>query len=172
MVTPVERDLSSDMVAEPLNAYRVAENQFAVTTYPAQLPYMVTYGISVCKGIVIYSPEEQRGLVGHLAMAPDRKKSLGKIAAGFDSTLAGTDILLIESMQSSGDAWPSLESLQDYFMSHNPRTLTIDTNHSGIHPRGISLDLRSGQIREIDGSNGWTWSEDQDTSLNQRIHSV
>jgi len=167
-----EVDLSTDKIAEPLDAaaYRVNENRFVVARYTPERPYIITYGISACKGVVISSPEEQRGLVGHLSAGGNLEENLDRLVQGYESNLDEADVHVVRAIQSDPNFWPPIEAICEYFLQHNPRTLAIDNNPTGTQIRGIAINLADGRVSEIDRASGWTWSELQDTSLNQPIY--
>ena len=43
-------DLSIDKIPEPLTAYRINEGRYGVKTFSPDKPYLITYGLSACKG--------------------------------------------------------------------------------------------------------------------------
>ena len=64
--------------------------------------------------------------------------------------------------------WPTPEQLVNDVTTHHPKIILIDDKYNP-HPRGIALNLETGEVKEIDNSKVWTWSDQQDTSLNRRI---
>ncbi len=165
--TVSEVDLTVNTITEPLDSYRVGEGYFAVAEYSRERPYIITYGLSVCKGIVMYDPDKKRGLVAHLAWAEDAETSLSGIVDSYEDSLQSSDVLTVQtSTEGNPEYWPTLESVTELLLRHNPRSLAIDKNTQGTWVRGIALHLGNGQVSEIDPTKAWRWSKEQDTSRN------
>ena|SRR5665213_571607 len=170
MTQRLEVDLSQNMIPEPVDAYRVEESWFAVADSASDRPHMITRGLYVCKGIVIYDPLVRKGLVSHISIADDFEADMDKLVQGFGGELGEADVHLVQATHASRPGWPTLSSLSDYFLAQNPRTLVTDKNIAGNSIRSISLDLSSGRVEEIDMSLGWADDSHHDRSLNQRVH--
>ena len=175
-------DLSKDKIPEPLNSYRIREGRYGIASFSPERPYLITYGLSACMAIVVYDSKARKGLIGHLSTV----KGLDKVIKGLFSEFQGdlnqaTISIVVGSSVGSGDAanfgtqehhfWPSLGQLISAITMHNPKTIEIDDKYS-THPRGIALNLETGEVKEIDNSREWTWSDQQDTSLNRRIDEI
>lgn len=66
-----EINLSKDVIKEPLNASRVQENHFITAAYSPEKPWLITYGLSACKGIVFLDKSRKSALMAHLASVKD-----------------------------------------------------------------------------------------------------
>lgn len=168
-------DLSVDKIAEPLNAYRVNEGRYAIAAFSREKPYLITYGLLTCKGIIFYNQATKKGLVCHLSTVRDLSKTIASLVTDFGENPAVSDVFVVESTSakktmSGNHYWPSTGQLALGLKKIGFRKIFVDANQAGIKtPRGISLNLETGDVREIDNSNRWTWSKQQDTSTNRYI---
>ncbi len=180
-------DLSKEKVAEPFNAWRVHEGYFAVETYSSAWPYIVTYGLDSCKEIAIYNANNKKGAVCHLAMVHDLDAVVNGLVTEFggDLTLseafvvvgthqvANRDTKSLANLFGRGEKyyWPTGNQLIETLGKFNPNSLSVDKNY-GKHPRGITLNLENGQLKEIDNAKIWSWSRKQNISGNKTVDSI
>ena len=172
-------DLSKDKISEPLNAYRVGEGRYGMISLSPERPYLITYGLSACKAVVIYDARVHKGLIAHLSTVKDLSKVINGLFSEFQGDLDQAIVsVVVGSSEGRGDDanfrtqehryWTSLERLVDAIVVYHPKTIQIDDKYN-THSKGIALNLETGEVREIDSSKGWTWSDQQDTSINRRI---
>lgn len=172
-------DLSQDRVPEPLNAYRVGEGRYGMVSFSPERPYLITYGLSACKALVIYDSKGRKGLIAHLSTVKDLDGVINGLFSEFQADLDQVVVsVVVGSSEDRGGAanlgtqeqryWTSLEQLVNAIVVHHPKTIQIDGKYN-THPRGIALNLKTGEVKEIDNSKGWTWSNQQVTSINRRI---
>ena len=175
-------DLSQDKIPEPLNAYRVNEGRYGVASFSPERPYLITYGLSACKAVVVYDAKVHKGLIAHLSVVKDLGKVVKGLLSEFQDSLDEVSVcIVVGANEGTTDSasfgrreryfWPPIERVVDNIALYHPKTIFIDAK-SNPHPRGISLNLETGEIREIDNSKGWTWSNQQDTSLNRKIDEI
>ncbi|OGE27034.1 hypothetical protein A3C32_03770 [Candidatus Daviesbacteria bacterium RIFCSPHIGHO2_02_FULL_41_14] len=172
-------DLSEDKMLEPLNAHRIGEGRYGIASFSPEKPYLITYGLSACKAVVMYDPKDHKGLIAHFSAVKDLDKIIKGLFSEFQGTLdEATVCVVVGSSEGTADAagfgtqerrfWPTPEQLVNDVTTHHPKIILIDDKYNP-HPRGIALNLETGEVKEIDNSKGWTWSDQQDTSLNRRI---
>lgn len=174
MTHQAEIDLSRHPVREPRYAYRVDENRFATTDEP-KYPHMITFGLYSCKGLAIFDPERRQGLLAHIATVGDIERDLGKIVTAFGGDISQSEITVVEAYRATMGDWPLLESIVEYFLQHDPRSLRTDRNIADNDVRAMALNLVSGEVAEMvgtDGSHAWLgrWHRTHDTSLNRPIN--
>lgn len=168
-----EIDLSREKIIEPLDACRVEEGYFVVTEYSPEKPYLLTCGLAACKSIIFYNPLSQRGLMAHVSIVQNTERLILKLMSDFGSIDKSQCYIISGSSRadSSGQKyhWPTTDELIKEIQKFNPGNLNIDDGNNDGQPRGIVIDLEDGKVSEIDGSNGWTWSDKHDTSQNKKI---
>lgn len=174
----VEIDLSPEKVPEPVNAHRINEGYFGLATYSSERPYMVTYGLSACKCLIMYDETTKRGLVAHISLVHDLGAVIDKCLSAFDYNVSQTKVYLVEGsaaetrelpswLKTAPPYWPTTEQLLEELSRRNIRNITLASNRekTGL-PRGVVLNLESGEVKELENTHGWTWSKQQDTTLN------
>ncbi|HEY4963870.1 MAG TPA: hypothetical protein VIH90_04205 [Candidatus Saccharimonadales bacterium] len=151
------------------NVQMVGEGFFAVCD-TEDADQLATVGLYICKGISIYNSSSQRGTLAHLAYTRSLKPSLDSIVDGFGEDLTSSDVLIVGTEQSAGRHWPDIDSIAQYFLKHNPRSLTVDRNIPERSPRSMAIRLSDGKVSEVDlPSARAAWLTKPNTSLNQPI---
>jgi hypothetical protein len=177
----VEIDLSTEKVPEPLNAHRVNERYYGLATFSSERPYMVTYGLSACKCLILYDKGAKTGLIAHISLVQDLGAVIDTCLSALNGNYLQAKVYLIEGsasatrespswLKTAPPYWPSTEQLLEELNRRNVRNILLDSNreNSGL-PRGVVLDLESGEVKELDNTNGWTWSKEQDVTLNRHL---
>lgn len=161
-------DLTRDKVKEPLDAHRVEQGRYAIATYSPDRPFLLTYGLASCKGIVFYDKKSRKGLMCHLASVEDLNKVVEGMVSKFGADLSESKVYIVMGNHQNRreHPWPTIEQLAIEIGKHKPARLFIDANKS-VRAKGIVLNLETGELKELDGSKGWSWSRQQDTSHNR-----
>ncbi len=177
----VEIDLSTEKVPEPLNAHRVNEGHYGLATFSSERPYMVTYGLSACKCLILYDEGTKTGLIAHISLVQDLGAVIDTCLSALNGNYSQAKVYLIEGsasetrespawLKTAPPYWPSTEQLLEELSRRNIRNIAVDSNRedSGL-PRGVVLDLETGEVKELDNTQGWSWSKDQGVTLNRRL---
>lgn len=169
--TVTELDLSVNQIKEPLNSYRVREGHYIIAQYSKERPWLITVGLSACKAVVIYNHKEKKGLVVHLNTHKNIKKTLEKTLNEFGG-INNCEITVVHGLNQANNSnwlyeWPTLEKITETLHSLGGENIRLDKTSGRI--RGIGLNLENGNIKEIDGSKGWSWSDQQNTKDNKRL---
>ncbi len=163
--TQIEQvDLSKDKMLEPLNAHRIGVGRYGIVSFSPENPYLITYGLSVCKAIVMYDAKDHKGLIAHLSTVNDLERIIKGLFSEFQGDLSQTTMsIVVGSSEGTENAanfgtqerrfWTSLEQLVNIIAVHHPKTIQVDDKYN-THPRGIALNLESGELKEIDNSKG------------------
>jgi len=173
MTTNKVIDLSGNKVAEPYNAHRVESGKYAMAEASQDFPYLLTYGLVVCKGIVITPEGGGKGLMAHLSRSDDFSGDLDTIASGYDGDIGGANITIVETGTSKETGmWPGTDYIAKHFDGLKSNSISVDRNEKNSWVRGIVLELETGVIREIEGEDGWSFSPEQRIDQNQRIRAI
>lgn len=169
-------DLGKNKIVEPLNAYRIGEGRFGIARFSPSKPYIVTMGLSACKGLSFYREDTRLGLLAHIAVVSEPDKIICGLVNEVGGTLKGVGVNLVmghhQAMNSDtgffwDGKWPTIDELIKEIQKYSPSSFKVDTHAN--HIKGLALNLEDGELREIEGSNGWSWSDQHDTSLNRRL---
>ncbi len=172
-------NLSTNKIAEPLFAHRVDEGHFDIARFSPQRPFLVTRGLSACKGLAFYRASDQLGLLAHISIVNDPERLISGLVHEVGGTLRGIDAYLImgtyESRNSGKDPywerkWPTLDELIREIQKHSPSRLLVDA-HPGSGMKSTALNLENGKLHEIDLSTEVTWS-DHDTLFNRSLRKL
>ncbi len=177
----VEIDLSTEKVPEPLNAHRINEGYYGLATFSSERPYMVTYGLSACKCLILYDEATKTGLMAHISLVHDLGAVIDTCLSALNGNYLQAKVYLIEGsasetkelpswLKTAPPYWPTTEQLLAALNQRNIRNILLDSNREKLGlPRGVVLDLESGEVKELDNTNGWTWSKEQDVTLNRHL---
>lgn len=172
-------NLTADKIKEPINAYRINEGRFGFATFREDRADLLTCGLDSCKGLVFADRAKRIGLLAHLAVVNDLEKVVTGLVKEFHGVFSEADAFIIFGSYQLpnikvgiwGGNFPTIDDLITEVSKHNPKRLYVDDQKdTGI--RGITLNLGTGEVKEIDGKNGWTWSEQHDTSINRWIEEL
>lgn len=172
-------NLSTNKIAEPLFAHRVDEGHFDVARFSPQRPFLVTRGLSACKGLTFYRASDQFGLLAHISIANDPERLISGLVHEVGGTLRGIDVHLVmgtyESRNSGKDSywerkWPTLDELIREIQIYSPSRFKVDAR-TKAGTKSIALNLENGKLHEIDADTEWTWGE-QDTVSNKRLSTL
>lgn len=168
-------DLSKDKIDDPLNAHTIDEGRFGIAQFTQDVPYLTTYGISCCKGIVFYDEQTKTGLLCHLSLTKDHKITVAHLVDSFLKPFSRVDAYLVFGVYQADSCswlhayWPTMEQLTVEITSYKPRRLIVD-EHPGYRntgTKGIVLDLSSGRLNQV---KSWIWSEHRNQSINKSYH--
>lgn len=169
-------DLHTDRIAEPHSAHRIAERYYGIAGFTPQRPFLVTRGLSACKGLSIYDGKKQIGLLAHIAVANDLETMIEGLVGKVGGTLRGTNVHVVlgtyEARYSGigyewDRKWPTIDELINELQKYSPSRLLVD-EHPGSGMKSIALNLENGKLHEIDLSTEMPWS-DQDTFFNRSL---
>lgn len=174
-----------EKIKPPLDCYEVDENTFAVVA-PGEHQFLYTEGLFDCKAIVLRNPETQKTLMAHLSCTVDLEAATKKWVKSISSSEAPIEVLICTGSNFDAEndidspvfdepdlSYPSLVSITDQLqkqLAQNTQMASFTVNSLDTDtPRGIAIDLTTGQCYEVDvmAGNG----EEGDTSRNQIIES-
>lgn len=118
----VEIDLSTEKIPEPLNAHRINEGYFGLATFSPERPYMITYGLSACKCLILYDKGSKTGLVAHISLVHDLGAVIDTLLSALNGNHSQAKVYLIEGsasatressswLKTAPPYWPSTEQL-------------------------------------------------------------
>ena len=147
----------SSFDTEPLTglmAYQlVSEGDYATVNHAPDTSHIATLGIYTCKAITLHNPSEQYGTMIHLNGTTSVQNTLRPIVDTYGSDITAADVAIVEAtIDEDTFLWPSSESIANYFMQFNPRSLRIDYNPTQRAERAVALDLATGTLHEVDPS--------------------
>lgn len=170
--------LERQKLQPPANAYLIEENRYGIAyATKRQFPYLITYGLFDCRAIGFYKPTEKKGLLAHLSVTRDLSEAIERIIEEFGGDISDSDAFLISGRNellidtvvtdNEGFVYPAYSRISKELLKHRPRRLLLDSD-SYVRNRSIALDLRTGQLSEIDMTQKWEW-EKNDRSLNKKL---
>lgn len=147
--------ITSEFSAEPLTSpmlyQRVDEGHFASASYGTEATHLATFGLMTCKAVSVYNPETQYGVLAHIDGTANVERVLMPIVDAYDGSLSGSEVSIVQAVESEDTfLWPDLDTIAEYFMRHNPRSLRVDRNVHNLWLRGIALCLKSGTVYEAE----------------------
>lgn len=151
-------EITSLPVAEvPPAFYYVTEGRFATATYDttSSFAHLATKGIYVCKGITFYDPETSTGLLAHMSHVSHLDLAIEALVRAYKPSLEETEVHIVQAITTAGRlerTWPTSERIADEIQKYKPKSTFIDPNAGAKYIRGISLDLITGTVAEIDPS--------------------
>ena len=143
-------DFETETLPGPISYQLVSEGEYA-TGYPQlETSHLVTLGLFTCKAISLYNPDSNFGVLAHLDGTTQLEKTLQPILELHEGDMSSSDIRIVQaSVDQDTFLWPSSDSIADYFMRFNPRSLRIDRNHNQHPIRGVALDLSTGSVYDV-----------------------
>ncbi|MFH1826977.1 MAG: hypothetical protein ABH812_00900 [bacterium] len=149
-------DLSTRKLEEPLNAFMVRERGFGIAKYTPDKPFLKTYGLGYCKGIVFYRPKDRMGLICHLSVVKNIDVVVKKLIDNFGGSLNNTKIYLVEGkfprkerVTSSNFFWPTMQDLIEGFSKVSKEPLFVDFGNDDGKKRGIALNMETGEVSKF-----------------------
>ena len=169
-------DLTNEKIEEPLNAYRVESTRYGIAQFTPECPYIATFGVASCKVIAFYNPTEKKGLIAHVSVARNTDAVVERLVSDFGG-IQSSDCYIVGGTNQARNIggthqWPTTEELSERLQKFHPGSLSIDGGVQDWGPRGVALNLGTGELKEVDGSRGWTWSKEHDTSVNKLLEDV
>ena len=165
----------------PELGHAIGEGGVAVAEYPTDglgPTHLTSEGFRDCKGITIYDSDAKRGLLAHIAEAPDPEETLRAIIEAYGGDLLNSDIHIVhtrqlESNNSAGfyeKNWPDTQTITDFFMKHSPKSIRVDANEDQHPQRSIALNLQDEAVTQYDGVAGRAESQPPNVSVSRPIH--
>lgn len=113
---------------------------------------IATFGLFTCKGITIYHPESQRGLLAHLGYTNDMQESLEGLVNSFEREIESTEVHIMQATVTSGKKelnWPSTDRIASFFDRIGANKIMVDNNIQKSITRGMLLNLSDGKVNEL-----------------------
>lgn len=166
-------NLSQKLVKEPLNAYIVGTNHFGIANYNKRWQYLITYDISSCIAVICYSPKKKIGLIVHIYPTKIDRRSLKYILDEFSregGSFRETEVTLLWGGTSRESLKGYVQLLVSILKSLHPRVFRVDSSKTN-EIRHVQLNLKNGEVNEIDGNRGWSRSTKRNTSIERDVPS-
>lgn len=133
-------------------AYRlVGEGKLAAGSPTPEYTHLATLGLFTCKAVSLHNPETNFGVLAHVNGTSKPDKLLGVVQQAYGNDLNTADVKIVQATVDLDEIlWPSTETIANFFMRLNPRSLMVDGNNGRGAIRNLALDLRSGEMQEVD----------------------
>lgn len=151
-------EFTTEQLETKVSAAVVPEGKFGVAEFGSGESHIATLGLYICKGVVLYNPAKQRGLLAHVAYTTDLDRALDTIIDAFDTDLAASQVSIVKTNQAeesgqikvlNGNAWPSTNRLAQTLLDKGAKRVNVDMNRAKSDARGIVLSTEDGKIFEI-----------------------